>query len=172
MKGLYIIKINTAFVTCNGKIYSCYSNLQDRYWFKQSKKIITSVINRLEDVHISSDQPDQQKNLTKLVDKLRTDCLQLIEIAIQKLNKEINETQSTDESETEISSEERNNESDNKSRDVYRNKSSNALENGKEIGDRYDDKKETFRLLLTCTLILETESGNFSNINNFIKEKN
>lgn len=158
---MFIYKNNAAFVTCNGKIKSCYSNLQDRYWFKQSKKIITSVINRLEDVHISS---DQQQNLTKLVYKLRTDCLQLIEIAIKKLSNEIKEAQSTDESETEISSEERNNRSDKKSRDVCRNKSSNALETGKAIGDPYDDKKETFRLLLTCTLILETERDNFSNI--------
>lgn len=138
MKGFYIkLKKKQAFVTFNGLINSCYSNLQEKYWFERSEKIIKGVIKRLEDVHVRS---DQQEKLTKLLYKLRTDCLQLIEIAIHQLNNEINEEQSTDASETERS-----------------------------IEDPYDETTKTFRLLFTCTLILQTERENFSNICLYLK---
>lgn len=148
---------------------SCYSNLQERYWFKRCKKIIESVINRLKYVHVSS---DQEGNLSTLVHKLQTDCLQNIKIAIHQLDKEINGAKSTDESETERSREERNNESDNNSTDVCKNKSGYDLETGKTIECSYDDKVEIFMLLCTCTLILKIESDNFSKIDKFIKKKN
>lgn len=97
--------------------------------------------------------------------KLETDCLHLLKLlnlnpAINQSNNDSNDTQLIDEDETDSSCEGKHNDSS--------NNSSYGVETGKLESDRRCVQIEDFGLLFTCTLMLETESNNYSKICNYI----
>lgn len=97
--------------------------------------------------------------------ELETDSLHLLKLlnlnpAFNQPNNDSNDTQLIDEDETDRSSEGKHND--------LSNSSSDGVETSKHKLDRRCGQIEDFGLLFTCTLILETESNNYTKICNYI----
>lgn len=79
-------------------------------------------------------------------------------------SKNFKEVRITDNCDGVRSSKGQTNDSSNNSKEDGKTEPTIGVETDNEIEDRFDEHKEYFRLLYTCTLILETESYNCSKI--------
>lgn len=118
-----------------------------------------SVIERLNDVKIDVKNQLQKNNLSSLIIKLKTDCIPLLKTAGYQSSKNFNEVRITDNCDGGRSIKGQTNDSSNNSKEDGKTESTIGVEKG-----RFDEQIEYFRLLYTCTLILETESYNCAKI--------
>lgn len=148
-----------ACVTFNQLIILQYFRLQGKYWLKCSMRIILSVINRL--YQVQKDKNDQQTNLSEdqlkklndLLNKLKTNCLPLLNVEMDQSSNDAQKRMNVNQIVQEK-----------KEKTILRT-AKRKMVKMKQVMEIYlMTNTKSFFLLYTCTLILKTELDSCTDI--------